>query len=121
MRALGWLVAVAVVLLSGCVVRGSSCPAGYVNCGDYCADLSSDPLDCGACYAACAVGDYCSRGVCVVGGCVADGYGCRFHEECCSRYCASDGRCGCMPPGYATCYANVDCCSNYCGQDGFCR
>ena len=107
-------------LLASCVVY-SPCPYGQVDCGDYCADLNYDALDCGRCGAACRVGDYCDRGVCIVNSCVADGYGCRFHEDCCTRYCASDGRCGCIPPGYGTCYANLDCCTNYCGQDGYCR
>ena len=109
------------VLVSGCVVQSSPCSPGYTYCGDYCADLRSDPLDCGACGAACAVGDYCYRGYCYVGSCFADGDGCRTHDDCCSGYCASDFRCGCIPAGYGGCRANLDCCSNYCGRDGYCR
>ena len=120
MRALSWIAALG-VLISGCVVRGPSCPPGYVNCGDYCADLANDDLDCGACGAACRVGDFCSQGLCVVGTCVADGYGCAYASDCCSNYCASDGRCGCIPAGNYGCTQNFDCCSNYCGRDGLCR
>ena len=120
MKALPWIAAIG-VLLTSCVVREQGCPYGTVSCGDYCADLYNDPLDCGACGAACRVGDYCSQGYCVVGSCVGDGYGCQYDTECCSGYCASDFRCGCIPPGNAGCRSNYDCCSNYCGRDGWCR
>jgi len=109
------------LVLSGCVVRESGCPRGTVDCGDYCADLRYDALDCGACGASCAVGDYCSGGLCYVGSCWPDDSVCGYDSQCCSGYCASDGHCGCMLRGDYGCAANVDCCSSFCGYDGYCR
>jgi hypothetical protein len=44
------------------------CPAGTVGCGDtQCADLSSDPENCGACGAVCPTGTACVVGECVDG------------------------------------------------------
>jgi hypothetical protein len=106
--------------LGGCVVV-ETCAPGLVDCGGYCADLSSDETDCGACGAACAVGDYCDRGICIVGSCLTDGTGCTYDSECCSNFCASDGACGCIPSGNAGCAGAGDCCSGRCARDGVCN
>ena len=106
---------------TGCVVSApSNCGPGLVNCGGYCARLSSDETDCGACGAACRIGDYCSEGYCIVGTCFGDASACRHDSDCCSDYCASDGNCGCIPTGNAGCASSADCCSNHCARDGVC-
>ncbi len=105
--------------LTGCSVR-TQCARGLVDCGDYCADLSSDETDCGACGAPCAVGDYCDQGVCIVGTCLDDNVACNYDSQCCSNYCASDGLCGCIPTGNSGCATASDCCSGRCARDGVC-
>jgi len=40
------------------------CPAGQLWCGVICADLTSDPQNCGECGKACAAGQVCNRGRC---------------------------------------------------------
>jgi hypothetical protein len=109
------------LVCASCIVVRDPCSPGYTSCGDYCADLAYDARDCGACGASCRLGDYCSQGVCVVGSCIPDGAGCAYDSDCCSRFCASDGVCGCIGRGNYGCALNVDCCSNYCGYDGYCR
>ena len=43
------------------------CEPGYSECGDpVCADLANDPLNCGNCLNACAAGESCQNGACVV-------------------------------------------------------
>lgn len=98
----------------------STCGPNLVDCGGYCADLSSDETDCGACGAACNVGDYCDQGLCIVGTCFGDNTGCSYDSQCCSNYCASDGLCGCIPTGNSGCAGASDCCSGRCARDGVC-
>jgi hypothetical protein len=107
-----------VVVAGGCVVT-TNCPVGQVSCGGYCADLSRDDLDCGACGYACRVGDFCSGGECVIS-CYSDASPCSHDLDCCSNYCASDGRCGCIPTNHAGCAGASDCCSGHCARDGVC-
>src|SRR5438552_17893714 len=93
------LAVVALVLaVPACIVR-EACSPGYTNGGDYCADLRSDPRDCGECGASCAIGDYCSQGLCYSNACYADGSACGRDANCCSGFCASDGLCGCITRG----------------------
>jgi hypothetical protein len=40
------------------------CPAGEVLCGNVCADVASDPANCGACGIVCPAGDVCTSGQC---------------------------------------------------------
>jgi hypothetical protein len=105
---------------SACVVV-ADCGPGLTDCGGYCADLNGDETDCGACGAPCAVGDYCSLGVCIVGTCIADASPCAHDSDCCSNYCASDGNCGCIPSGVAGCAGSTDCCSGLCNRNGVCN
>jgi hypothetical protein len=109
------------IALSSCVVAAvPACGPGLVDCGGYCADLNADETDCGACQAACPIGDFCGRGLCIVGSCLADDSACGFDSDCCSNYCASDGACGCIPTGRSGCLSPSDCCSGRCARDGVC-
>ena len=60
------IITAVLALASACVVYSNPCGSGLTDCGGYCADLRSDERDCGACGAACAVGDYCVQAVCIV-------------------------------------------------------
>jgi hypothetical protein len=104
---------------SGCIVV-TNCGPGLTDCGGYCANLSSDELDCGGCAISCAIGDFCSQGLCIVGTCLADDSPCNHDSDCCSDYCASDGACGCIPTGNDGCASSTDCCSLHCARDGVC-
>jgi hypothetical protein len=46
-----------------CKPQGTCCPNGQVCCGR-CANLKTSPDHCGACGAACAVGEVCIGGIC---------------------------------------------------------
>ncbi|HZO15738.1 MAG TPA: MXAN_6577-like cysteine-rich protein, partial [Polyangiaceae bacterium] len=62
------LTPLAVVLSAACIGDSpmvTSCVLGSVECGAECADLASNPRHCGACNAACRVGEYCEAGLCV--------------------------------------------------------
>jgi hypothetical protein len=45
-------------------VVGGSCSSGYVQCGDQCIDLGTDPDHCGACNTSCLPGVACVAGSC---------------------------------------------------------
>ncbi len=100
-----------------------SCGGGLVDCGNKCAELSSDPENCGACGASCG-GDECISGVCTTVVCVSDGSACAVDGDCCSLFCATDGNCGCIPNGDSSTFCNLDsdCCSNNCDfASGYCQ
>ena len=50
--------------LGGCAREGPVCGEGFKRCSLTCADLASDALNCGACGAACGVGELCQGGRC---------------------------------------------------------
>ncbi len=66
------------VLLSGCPDQGVLCSAGLSRCGTGCADLEADRLNCGACGAACQIGEVCREGRCT----------CPSGAERCGAVCA---------------------------------
>jgi hypothetical protein len=58
-------VAVALAALAGCGPSGPACPPGIVDCFGYCADLASDPFNCGACGLVCGQSQSCINFQCV--------------------------------------------------------
>jgi len=92
---------------------GGGCAPGEMECGTLCSDLSTDPDNCGDCGVACAIGQACAAGMCVVdcpagqiecgGGCVdpasdpmycgATGPGCTGGEACPSGEACMAGVC----------------------------
>jgi hypothetical protein len=48
------------------------CPEGQIRCGDLCADLGSDPWNCGGCGHACRPDQMCSSGLCACSGFLTD-------------------------------------------------
>lgn len=100
----------------------STCGGGLVDCGNTCAELSSDPNNCGGCGISCGP-DECIGGQCTTIACVDDGASCSVDADCCSDFCATDGACGCIPNGDSTTFCNLDsdCCSGSCDfQTGYC-
>jgi hypothetical protein len=121
LQKLALVVLMAGISATGCAVSvAAGCGAGLTDCGGYCADLSSDETDCGACGDPCAIGFFCDVGQCVSGTCFADSSACGHDSDCCSDYCASDGLCGCIPSGNSGCVSASDCCSGHCARDGVC-
>ncbi|MBK8253140.1 MAG: hypothetical protein IPK82_10795 [Polyangiaceae bacterium] len=50
------------------VAPPGGCAFGLTDCGGVCVDLTSDSTNCGACAAACALGDVCLGGICTAPG-----------------------------------------------------
>jgi hypothetical protein len=102
----------------------ATCGGGLVDCGDKCAELSSDPDNCGGCGISCG-GDECISGQCTTVLCLASGSsGCLVDGDCCNLFCATDGICGCIPNGDSSsfCNADSDCCSGLCDfNTGYCQ
>lgn len=119
------------------------CEAGEVACGQICADLQTDPSNCGDCGRTCVIPNAiaaCEAGECVLAGCES-GYsecdddiatGCETAIDCqegqacttscgsdgtvdCSDVCASAGEPVCLPP-VETCNALDDDCDGACDQ-----
>jgi hypothetical protein len=72
------------------VCNPSDCPPGWRCCGSGCADIESDPGNCGSCGNRCSSGQTCCNGRCCSGPC-CDG-------KCCSRLAQ------CLPGGGRCCY-----------------
>ena len=66
-----FIVAAACVVAEGCgtdnAVVGGTCAPPFSDCSHSCVDLSSDPLNCGACGNVCAPGGACVGGACTNG------------------------------------------------------
>jgi hypothetical protein len=60
------------------------CAPGMSTCSGRCVDLTSDPVNCGACGTVCSAGQFCSNGVC---GRLVDGAACTANAECASGAC----------------------------------
>jgi hypothetical protein len=93
---------------------GTSCPTGWSSCNGVCANLVSDPVNCGQCGRACSAGTTCVGAVCTAATsdagidtsidagptCLPSGLSCTAPASCCSRACVA-GTCGCG--------ADIDC------------
>jgi hypothetical protein len=73
-----------------------SCPGGQSQCGDACADVSSDAANCGGCGQACAPGNTCCQGACA--DLTSDAAHCGSCDNACqnAKSCLS-GTCACTP------------------------
>jgi hypothetical protein len=90
-----------------CLQKGKNpqcgCPSGTQLCGtNQCVDTKTDPSNCGSCGNACAAGQSCQRGQCVVscgsGTCPA------AYPQCCQGIGDSAGVITCCPPPeFSTC------------------
>jgi hypothetical protein len=84
----------------------SVCAAGMTVCKSGCADLGTDPKNCGVCEKSCAPSEYCSKGVCVTA--------CAQGETKCGQSCvnlgtdrANCGVCGMVCAGAEECVAGL--------------
>ena len=125
--------------------NSEECPVGTFNCLGICADLLSDPSNCGACGLTCAQGHVCQTGVCVLscqeghidcsGTCrdvMTDQYNCgTCGMTCAAGYTCIDGACAPdCPEGYTACSgvcknltndpANCGECANACAAGEVC-
>jgi len=103
------------------------CTAPAVACGQVCADLQSDPNNCGACGVSCVIpeaGAACNAGQCALASCeigFADcdsdvGNGCEHPIDCteadaCTTSCNSTGVLGCSDPCTPVCAAPAESCN----------
>ena len=73
MNSLRFASAAVSLILAGCLedsgvreeAEALDCPAPTTGCGASCADVSTDPMNCGACGSACEPSEVCSAGECV--------------------------------------------------------
>lgn len=103
------------------------CTAPEVVCGQVCADLQTDPNNCGACGVSCVIpeaGAACTAGACALASCdlgFADcdgdvGNGCEHAIECtegdaCTTSCNSSGVLGCADPCTPACVVPAESCN----------
>ena len=110
----------------------ASCP-GTTCCGTQCVDTTSDPVNCGQCFAECGDSTTCDTGACVVTACSAttENYGCLIsagvHGTCCGGSCqpfstksdpSNCGGCGHICPTGGTCGVGADGIACYVGDAG---
>lgn len=82
------------VLLGKLGPAPSGCPSGQAVCGASCADLASDPRNCGACGRTCASGQVCQSGACGLAPCPAGQTRCGASCAALSSDAANCGACG---------------------------
>lgn len=117
---------------------GSGCPEGSVWCGQTCANLSSDPANCGYCGTLCGQAESCIDGICIqndfcqpgmtncgdacfdltsdFGNCGACFMECAQGQVCNAGTCVQIGA-QCIENGQP-CGGDNQCCSGYCANDG---
>ncbi len=79
----------------------TSCGAGLVDCGGTCAQLASDPRNCGGCGHGCGTTEACVSGVCSGsnGGPLGNPGDCgASHASCAALQVCVSGACVCRPP-----------------------
>ncbi len=89
-------------------------------CGSGCADLATDPANCGACGDGCATGQICANKSCLYSDCSASGasnQGCLLADAGAGSCCGG----GCQDPSdFASDSANCGYCGNACGAGEVC-
>ncbi len=100
------------------------CTGGTVSCGGFCANVVSDPTNCGACGVRCPTGQVCTARVCGTGGPIDAGT-CAAGMITCSGYCANGtndptncGTCGHRCADGEVCAGGSCFASNDCGTLG---
>jgi hypothetical protein len=108
---------------AGSCGQPSGCGPGLTTCNAACVDLTSDPLNCGACGSQCPIGAACQNGACMAPSCVdaikngaetdvdcggvcppcAAGYSCVTGADCVTGVCTA-GTCA-----QAQCLSAADC------------
>jgi hypothetical protein len=93
------------------------CAEGETCCVNVCADLMTDPTNCGQCGYRCGAGEFCIDGVCKTCG----GSTCAENEICCAEDCVdpltSDLHCG---ECFNTCPEGEQCVDGHCIGPGTC-
>ena len=94
----------------------AACPDGQFDCGGYCADLASDPYNCGGCNVVCGVDSSCDAGSCSAPvappDVVEDTPAEPVNEDTEPACTDAGGFCDPASPG--------SCCSGTCNEDGSC-
>jgi hypothetical protein len=98
---------------SRCVRRRCRCAGNRNRCGPRCADLQTDPRNCGTCGKTCATGEICRIGLCVAGQgscpagadhCLGEDIPCNGISGCfCVQSMEGDTRCGMGGGGESVC------------------
>ena len=109
-----------------------SCPPGLSLCGTICTNLTTDPMNCGACGISCGPGGTCCGGTCTdlsndPMNCGACGTPCSPGGTCCGGTCCSQccygGTCGvtvtCPTSGTSCCPSGFPVCRSFFGNE-FC-
>jgi len=113
---------------------GETCPTGQVECSLGCADLTSNPANCGQCDMACGAAKICVASLCVCQGSLQDCSGScldvstdNAHCGDCTTQCGagqtcSNGRCVCGTSGQVACSGtctDIQTDPNNCGSCGY--